>query len=437
MLRIAGCLSCAMALLALVRIAIAQEVSGTGRFGDSTWVAPSYCVEPLRDDARVAAPDHERTAETVLRTPFRVVFFPVRMVARGSEKVIGFASEYVVHPPQRVEWLGVRIGPAFGVSGTSGPAAGVSIQGHGGLGARSNLTATWSTKDTRKIHFRAAVTDRRMPLGVTANASYDYLPNRRFYGMGNDADFNKTIYLRRENAGGVGVHFGADPYRRVFGVVGISDVNVGPGYTGVPRAQDVFSPDDVPGLESDTKVIGYGVGADLASTDSRTDPTLGVHLRGRVLRKESIDEHNLDYYDWSGEARAYMPVLSNRRVIALRYVYKGVDPIGSSEEIPFYRMPSSADEVRFAGFKGNRFVDRQLMLAHAEYRWIAWRRIWADLFLQYGEVAPYAEAFKASEAHRSIGGGLRTRLSGSTSARLEIGHSHEGTAVYLDLKGDF
>ena len=46
MLRIAGCLSCAMALLALARMAIAQEGSGTGRFGDSTWVAPSYCVEP-------------------------------------------------------------------------------------------------------------------------------------------------------------------------------------------------------------------------------------------------------------------------------------------------------------------------------------------------------------------------------------------------------
>ena len=437
MLRIAGCLSCAMALLALARMAIAQEGSGTGRFGDSTWVAPSYCVEPLRDDARIAAPDHERTAETVLRTPFRVIFFPVRMVARGSEKVVGFASGYVVKPPERIEWLGVRIGPAFGISGTTGPAAGVSVQGRGGLGARSNLVATWSTKDTRKVHFRAAVTDRRMPLGVTANANYDYLPNRRFYGMGNDATLNKTIYLRQENSAGFGVHFGPDPYRRVYGVLGISDVNVGHGYRDAPRAQDVFTPDEVPGLETDTKVIGYGAGADLASIDSRTDPTMGIHLRGRVLRNESIDEHDLDYYDWAGEARAYVPVLSKRRVIALRYVYKGVDRVGTSEEVPFYRMPTSANEVRFAGFRGQRFTDRQLMLAHMEYRWVAWRRIWADLFLQYGEVAPYAEAFKASEAHRSIGGGLRTRLSASTSARLEIGHSHEGTAVYLDLKGDF
>jgi hypothetical protein len=371
-----------------------------------------------------------------------LVFFPVRMVARGSEKMVGFASHYVARPPERVEWLGVRIGPAFGISGTSGPAAGAMLTGHGGLGARSTLVGTWSTKDTRKVHFHAAVTDRRMPLGVEVNAAYDYLPNRRFYGMGNEAPFTKTIFLKRENSGGLGVHLGADPYRRVYSVLGISDVNVGPGYTGgggttVPRAQDVFPVDEVPGLQTDTKVIGYGVGGDLAAIDSRTDPTLGVHLRGRVLRNQSIDAHNLDYLDWSGEARAYMPVLSKRRVIALRYVYKGVDPSGDSEEIPFYRMPTSANEVRFDGFRGNRFVDHQLMLAHAEYRWIAWRRVWADIFVQYGEVAPDAQAFKATEAHRSVGGGLRMRLSPATTARLQLGHSNEDTILYVDMKGDF
>lgn len=420
--------------LALATAARAQEER---RFGDSTWVAPSYCVEPLRDDARVAAPDHERTAESVLRAPFRVIFFPARLFARGSEEVVGFASDYFIHPPERVEWLGVRVGPAFGISGTSGPAAGVSLQGHGGFGARSNLVATWSTKDTRRIRFRGSVTDRHMPLGVEVNATYEYFPNRRFYGFGNEAPYNKTIFLRRENSAGVGVHYGADTYRRVYAVAGVSDINVGHGYSDNPRAQDVFTPEEVPGLDADTRVIGYGAGADFASIDSRFDPTFGLHLRGRVLRNQSIDTHDLDYYDWAGEARAYMPVLSKRRVVALRYVYKGVDPIGDSEQIPFYRMPTSANEVRFSGFKGNRFVDSQLMLAHAEYRWIAWRRVWADLFLQYGEVAPSIEAFKASEAHRSIGGGLRMRMNASTTARLELGHSNEGNVVYLDLKGDF
>ena len=424
----------ALAFLAAPGTAPAQTDS---RFGDSTWVAPSYCVEPVREDARIAEPDHERRWETILRSPFRLVFYPVRLVARGTEEGVGFASQFVARPPERVEWLGLRAGPAFGISGTSGPAAGVSLQGHGGFGARSNLTATWSTKDTRKIHFRASVTERRMPLGITMNAAYDYLPNRRFYGMGNDATYQKTIFLRRENSAGLGIHLGADPYRRVYGVAGVSDVHVGPGYSGVARMQDVFTPEEVPGLGEDSRVIGYGLGGDLASIDSRYDPTFGAHLRGRVLRNQSIDTHHLDYWDWEGEARAYLPVLSKRRVVALRYVYKGVDPVGDSEEIPFYRLPTSSNEVRFAGFRGNRFVDRQLMLAHGEYRWQAWRNVWANLFIQYGEVQPDADLFRIADAHRSIGGGFRMRLSPSTSGRLEFGHSNEANIVYLDLKGDF
>ena len=413
------------------------QATASPRFGDSTWVAPSYCIEPLREDARVAEPDHERTWETVLRTPFRAVFYPFRLVARGSEQVVAFGSRYVLRPPERVEWLGVRIGPAFGISGTSGPAAGVSLQGHGGLGARSNLVATWSTKDTRKVHFRASVTERSMPLGVEVSANYDYLPNRRFYGMGNDAAETKTIFLRRENSVGLGMHFGADPYRRVFGVVGLSDIHVGPGYRGVPRSQDVFTPEEVPGLGEDSKIIAYGLGGDLAAVDSRFDPTFGLHLRGRVMRDQSVDAQHLDYWDWEGEARAYMPVLSERRVVGLRFVYKGVDPTSDSDEIPFYRMPTSNNEVRFAGFRGNRFVDSQLMLAHAEYRWTVWRQVWATFFLQYGEVQGDADNFTIRDAHRSIGGGFRKRLSPSTSARLEFGHSDEANIVYLDLKGDF
>ena len=70
-------------------------------------MAPAYCVEPAREVARVAEPDHVRTWETVLRAPFRVVFYPVRLVARGTEQVVAFGSRYVVKPHGRLEWLGL------------------------------------------------------------------------------------------------------------------------------------------------------------------------------------------------------------------------------------------------------------------------------------------------------------------------------------------
>jgi hypothetical protein len=412
------------------------------RFGDTTWVAPhadSFNGEPSAPGPRVAEPDVERGWEKALRAPFRVVFYPVRLLARGSQAAVGFGSKFINYEPTLVPWLGVRAAPVFGISGTAGPSAGLAIQGRSGLGARATLVGTWSTKDTRRIRLRAAITEPEMPVGVELYGAYDYRPNRRFYGLGNETPPDKTIYLRRENIGEASVYVGRNPWRRIRGVLSVSDIDVGSGYRDAPRAQDQFSPDEVPFLTEGSGVLAYGVGGDFALVNDLDQPSLGVHFRGEARRFGSIDDNNLHYASWFAEGRAYLPVLASRRVIALRYVYEGVDPRDGSDPVPFYRLPASSEEVRFAAFRSSRFSDRQLMLGHAEYRWIILPQytIWAHVMGQLGSVASEQDAFTLRSAHRSIGGGLRTRLGPSTTARLEIAGGDEGTRVYLDLRGDF
>lgn len=430
------------ALFALLCITIPARAQDS-RFGDTTWVAPdasAFDGAPTAEGPRVAEPDVERGWEKALRGPFRVVFYPVRLLARGSQAMVTFGSQFMNYEPRLIPWLGVRASPVFGISGTSGPSAGVAIRGRSGLGARATLIGSWSTKDTRKIQFRAGITEPQVPAGVEVYGAYDYRPNRRFYGLGNETTpEGKTIYLRRENIGEGSVFVGKNPYRRIRGVVSISDVNVGPGYRDAPRAQDVYDPGQVPFLTEGSRVFSYGAGGDLALLDDLEQPSLGVHVRGETRRFDSIDRHDLHYVSWYAESRAYVPVFASRRVIALRYVYEGVDPRSGSDPIPFYRLPTSGDEARFAAFRSNRFLDRQLMLGHAEYRWIILPQynIWAHVMGQLGSVAPEREAFTLRNAHRSIGGGLRARLGAATTARLEIAAGDEGTRIYLDLKGDF
>lgn len=222
-------------------------------------------------------------------------------------------------------------------------------------------------------------------------------------------------------------------------MVSVSDVEVGPGYRDAPRAQDVFSPEEVPFLTEESGVVSYGAGGDLALLDDVVHPSLGVHVRGEARRFDGIDGTNLHYVSWFGEGRAYLPVLASRRVIALRYVYQGVNPRDGSDQVPFYRLPTSSNEVRFAAFRSNRFMDRQLMLGHAEYRWIVLPQytVWAHVFGQLGMVASTHEAFRLDDAHRSIGGGFRAMVTPTTCARLEIASGDEGTRIYLDFKGDF
>src|SRR5688572_17908230 len=85
----------ALSLLVLLAApARAQEP----RFGDTTWVAPhadSFHGEPSAPGPRVAEPEVERGWEKALRAPFRVVFYPVRLLARGSQAAVGFGSKFI------------------------------------------------------------------------------------------------------------------------------------------------------------------------------------------------------------------------------------------------------------------------------------------------------------------------------------------------------
>ena len=70
---------------------VGDSTNSTG-FGDTTWTAPDPpgSDDPSMPGPRVAEPDRDPTWETALRTPFRVVFFPMRLLARGME--LGFGS---------------------------------------------------------------------------------------------------------------------------------------------------------------------------------------------------------------------------------------------------------------------------------------------------------------------------------------------------------
>ncbi|HET9252268.1 MAG TPA: hypothetical protein VFP58_09140 [Candidatus Eisenbacteria bacterium] len=413
------------------------------RFGDTTWVAPNagaFDGVPASAGPRVAEPDVERGWEKALRAPFRLVFYPVRLAARGSQAAITFGSQFINYEPRLIPWLGVKAAPVFGISGTAGPSAGVAIQGRSGIGARATLVGTWSVKDTRRLRLRASITEPQARAVVELYAAYDYRPNRRFYGIGNETvEDGKSIYLRRENVAEAALVLGKNPHRRIRGIVSFSDIDVGAGYRDEQRAQDVYDPEDVPFLTEESTVASVGAGADFALLDNVDEPSLGIHVRGEARRFGSVDESNVHYVSWYGEGRAYLPVLASRRVIAVRYVYEGVDPRSGSDPVPFYRLPTTSNEVRFAAFRSNRFMDQHLMLGHAEYRWIVLPQydIWATVFGQLGAVAPSRGAFQADEAHRSIGGGLRAKLSPTTTARLEIAGGDEGTRIYLDLRGDF
>jgi hypothetical protein len=442
----------AAAILAALSLATAASAASGGaepRFGDSTWVAPNArpAGDPAEDGPRVHEPDHERTWETVLRTPFRVAFLPFRLLARGFEAGANFVEEHWNLQSFENKKPGgrptrVSVGPQFSLSGSEGIGLGATVKGP--IVDPKNqfrLDAMYTHLDTRRVRLRTLFGEGSSIIGVGAEGIYDYRPNRRFYGIGNDVGAARTIFLEQEIRGDGWVFFGRDSTRRIRAIAGISDAYIDDGYNagGAHRASEVFDPADVPFLTSGSRVKSYGAAGQFAVLNSVHQPSQGIHFLGEARHVTSMgDDSNLRFESWRAETRGYLPVFSPRRVIALRGVLQGVDPDAGTDSIPFYRLPVSVKQNRFAGYSGDRFRDRRLALVHAEYRWLIWAsRMYAFALAERAQVAPSNHSLRWADMHEAYGGGLRYHLTDTQNARLEVAKGSRGVTIDLELDAEF
>ena len=424
------------------------EPAGEPRFGDSTWVAPNVYPDgdPSENGPRVNERDREPAWETAVRTPFRVAFFPLRLLGDGLEQAANFGEKYskkhgLDNDPSRPKrpTQGVHISPKVSLSNSQGLGGGVTVRSRLGTGGTFRGDAIQTFKDNRFLRARGLFGEGHSAIGVGTEGIYDYRPNRRFYGIGNDASDERTIFLERENRGEGWLFFGRDSTQRLRAIVGISDVHVGNGYGDiVDHASDVYSPDQVPSLGVDSRVWSYGLGAQYAAVDRFHEPSRGFHFLGEARRAMSADSRDLRYRWWRAEGRTYIPVGADRRVLALRGVFTGADPEHGSEPIPFYRLPVSTGWDRFLSYSGDRFRDQRLVIAQAEYRWLIMSSsLWAVAIAQRGGVAPTTSALRYSDMRESYGGGLRFKFSDTRTTRLDITGGSQGYNINLDLDAEF
>ncbi len=421
----------------------ASGARADARFGDSAWVAPASPIDGVSttDGPRVAPRDHERRWETALRTPFRVVFFPLRLMASGLEAGVGYIGPRYLepkapHPPKPGPALGPSI--TLGAVNDIGVGPAITWVGFPNADATLHLAGSWSAINHRRVHFSEVIGDRR-PVGFRLSADYDDKPNRRYYGIGNETPVTNLSYFLLESTDAeAALLLGASPLRQLRIVGGYSSMSPRRGSHGTPLLEDVFAPADAPFEHQRTQKLWYGVTAELAALDDPLDPSRGVHGRVDLRRAAGLRTGDPDYYQWQLEGRAYLPVFAKRRVLAVRGVYVGVDPSGGNTTImPFYRLPQSEDASRFAGYDSERFRDRQLLHARIEYRWAILHRMSALALYDLGEVTPRTGLFSLRGAHKSYGGGLRFGLSEEATLRFEAAKSVEGLHAVLSLGSDF
>jgi hypothetical protein len=434
---------CAFLALLACGFAGATPARADPRFGDSTWVAPDLPGNDSLASAgmRVAPRDHERGWETALRTPFRIVFFPLRLMAMGLESGIGYLGPRYLDPaptPPPRKGPVVSAAVTLGAMNEIGIGPAVRWNGFPFAGANLHAAGTWSLDDRRRVSATETMWAQR-PVGVEWTGGYDHVPNRNFYGIGNDASDDRSAhFLLSSRASQLALRVGRSPLRQFRLLGGYSNLAPGRGYNASPVVEDEFAPSEAPYMSQRTEAWWYGASASLAALDDPVDPSLGAHALAEGRRAMGVNAEDPDYVQWRLDGRAYLPVFAKRRVIALRAIYTGIDTPGGVETVlPFYRLAESEGDNRFAGYPTGRFRDRQLLLGRAEYRWAILYRMSAVAFYEAAEVAPRTSAIRLDDAHRAWGGGLRLARREGVAVRAELGKSTEGFQFSLLLGSNF
>lgn len=129
------------------------------------------------------------------------------------------------------------------------------------------------------------------------------------------------------------------------------------------------------------------------------------------------------------DARTYLTVRP-RQILALNLV-SGT----TFGESPFFSYYYLASGFQARGIADRRFIDRNILLGQAEYRFPIYKRFSAVAFGALGTVAGrYAELF-SNRYEWALGAGLRFQLSKKqkNNIRLDIGRSREGFNFYVTI----
>ncbi len=234
---------------------------------------------------------------------------------------------------------------------------------------------------------------------------YDF-PSEEFFGTGGDSRREDFVTYGLKNlivGGGAGVR--PHPWLSVAGRVEWLTPRVSGG-TRDRSIQDLFDDASTPGLDRQPDFLRYELSADFNYRQPLGNPRRG----GRYFVAYShFDDRDLDAYSFSRidvDLQQYIPLFSDRRVLALRMMTSASDVTGQNQ-VPFYLQPTLGGPDDLRGFRRFRFRDENLLLLQAEYRWEIFTAVDGAIFYDAGKVASRAEDLDFSDLESDYGIGFR------------------------------
>jgi hypothetical protein len=259
-------------------------------------------------------------------------------------------------------------------------------------------------------------------------AKYENSPQMDFYGLGpSSQETNRSSFLLRDVAVDFQAGVELTPRLRVGATGGGISVHTGQGRrSGVPSTDEVFAPDEAPGIAEDTvEYDRWGAFAVYDYRDSRTGPRSGGVYGARLRRYFDRTLDTFTFPQAEFEAQQYFPYFNRTRVVALRAatVLSWTD---GDRDVPVYFMPSVGGNDSLRGFARYRFRDNHSLVVSAEHRWYVFRGLDMAIFADAGKVVARKADVNLSNLEAGWGIGFRTRIRSTVIMRTDLAMSREG-----------
>jgi hypothetical protein len=269
--------------------------------------------------------------------------------------------------------------------------------------------------------------------GIYASARYRDYPREDFYGGGpSSLRSDRTDYRLRE-----GLYEGIVRYRlgplSLLGRAGLLRTSILSGTNSAfPSTQVSNDERTAPGLFRAPDFVHLSGGAWLELRDEPGNPHLGVSLGVTFSRFDDRHGHAFEFNRTTVDAREYLPLGSNRHVLALRQV-TSLDHPDAGSSVPFYMQSTLGGGRLLGGYDSFRFRDEKLLALAAEYRFELIPKIELALIYETAKVFPTMSEFDLRHLRNSWGAGIRLKSPRTVKFRLDVMHSPEGTVVHLRL----
>jgi hypothetical protein len=289
--------------------------------------------------------------------------------------------------------------------------------------------------------------------------------NRNFFGIGPrlPRDFKTDFHTESRSVQAsfyreLMAHLQGGVYSQLMNTYSFQGRNTTDPTIDVNFSGDINSPISqwAPGLFTHTKILTSGAYLLYDRRDDSQGLVRGGQIFGRFSSSDGLkDQEAFSDYGWNEaelDLRGYIPIAGPKTSLALRSRGQVKLPKGGSQ-IPFYDLSWLGGREYVRGYQTYRFRANNVVIFSAELRRTVYTKtnfrgvdvfgfadtgqVWGDARSSADPLVALNEGFSASNWHSGVGGGIQYRHTRHLAARLEVGRSNEGRAIYLSLTRGF